>query len=58
MSTKSFTNTIYIEHEDVETLYKIMNDKSTEVKYQQVLNHQEVKGKDILDMLSIKENDI
>ncbi|MCD7949699.1 MAG: hypothetical protein LUG12_05525 [Erysipelotrichaceae bacterium] len=58
MSTQSFTDTIYVEHEDVETLYNIMNDKSIEVKYQKVISHQEVKGKDILDMLDIKENDI
>ena len=53
MATRSFTDTYVIKQEDADRFHNIMNNKD-KVKMTKVINHQDVKGKDILNFLGIK----
>ena len=55
MATKSFTDTYIIERSDVNRFHNIMS-KPKKVKVKKVMNHQDVKGKAIVDMLGIKKS--
>ena len=55
MATKSFIDTYIIERSDVNIFHNIMS-KPKKVKVKKVMNHQDVKGKAIVDMLGIKKS--
>lgn len=55
MATKSFTDTYIIDRSDVNRFHNIMS-KPKKVKVKKVMNHQDVKGKAIVDMLGIKKS--
>lgn len=55
MATKSFTDTYIIERSDVNRFHNIMS-KPKKIKVKKVMNHQDVKGKAIVDMLGIKKS--
>ena len=57
MATKSFTDTYVIEKSDVDRFHNIMNNDK-KVKPIKVVDHKDVKGKDILEMLGLNKRDL
>lgn len=54
MAIKSFTDTYIIERLDINRFHNIMN-KQKKVKIKKVIDHQDVKGNAILNILGIKK---
>ena len=57
MATKSFTDTYVIERSDVDRFHNIMNNDK-QVKPIKVVDHKDVKGKAILEMLGLNQRDL
>ena len=57
MATKSFTDTYVIERSDVGRFHNIMNNDK-QVKPIKIVDHKDVKGKAILEMLGLNKRDL